>query len=140
MASFRRSRLYRRVGSLAAVGVVVLATLITGSLPAGAGSSRWVGTYASHEQIGSFVSTGTLTLNANGHGSDGATLEIVSWSARHSVVTVTIGNDAAEVIVWKGHRTRYGIANPEHPGSASVLLGGTTVLSGTFYAMRISLP
>ena len=99
MSSVRRSGVGRRVGSLAAIGVVSLAMLITGSLPVGAASSRWVGTYASHEQIGSFVSAGTLTLDSDGHGSDGATLDIVSWSARHSVITVTIGNDSGEVIV-----------------------------------------
>jgi Immunoglobulin I-set domain len=100
--------------------------------------AAYVGTYTSHEQLGTIVRSGALTLGPDGAASDGATLDIVSWSAAGRQVTVRIGNDAFELITLTGNLTRYGIADPRHPGTAVLSINGSIALTGTFYAMRIS--
>jgi Immunoglobulin I-set domain len=100
--------------------------------------ARYVGTYTSHEQLGTFVTSGTLTLGPDGAASDGAVLDFVSWSAAGRQVTVMIGNDVFEVITLTGNLTDYGIASPKHPGTATLSISGSIGLTGTFFAQRIS--
>jgi predicted DNA-binding protein with PD1-like motif len=100
--------------------------------------SAYVGTYTLHQQLGTFVTSGTLTLEPDGAASDGVTLDFVFWSAAGRQVTVRIGNDAFEVITLTGNLTGYGIASPKHPGAAVLSINGSIALTGTFYAQRIS--
>jgi hypothetical protein len=100
--------------------------------------AAYEGTYTSHEQLGTFVTSGTLTLGPDGTASDGAVLDFVSWSATGRLVTVRTGNDAFEEITSMGNLTGYGIASPKHPGTAVLSINGSIALTGTFYAQRIS--
>jgi|HubBroStandDraft_6_1064221.scaffolds.fasta_scaffold02311_2 hypothetical protein len=98
----------------------------------------YVGTYTYHEQFGTVVLGGTLTLGPDGAASDGQTLDIVGWSAAGRHVTVFIGNDQFEVVTMKGNLTDYGIASPKHPGTAVLSVYGQPGLTGIFYAKRLS--
>ena len=101
-------------------------------------NSPFLGTYTSHQKFGSFVATGTLTVRPMGIASDGSALDIASWTASRGTISVTIGNDAGEVVVWIGRYTHYGIASIQHPGTAKLYVHGGLVETGTFYAQRLS--
>jgi hypothetical protein len=100
--------------------------------------SRYLGTYTLNYTVGMHVSAGgTLTLLPGGQASDGTTLDLVSWSASGRTVTVRDGNDAGELLTFVGNLSKYGIANPRRPGTATLTVGGGGGLPGTFYAQRI---
>jgi Immunoglobulin domain len=99
--------------------------------------SKYVGVYTLHYTLGPQTRQATLTLEQDGQASDGAVLDIVSWSVSGKTITVFDGNDANESFTFVGPRTSYGIANPKHPGTATLSLNGSPS-TGTFYAQRIS--
>jgi hypothetical protein len=113
-------------------------TVTSGTVSLSVDQAAYVGTYTSHERLGTFVNSGTLTLGPDGAASDGAVLDFVSWSAAGRQVTVFIGNDAFEEITLTGNLSGFGIATPKHPGTAVLSINGSIALTGTFYAQRIS--
>ena len=74
--------------------------------------------------------TGTFVLGQDGQASDGATLDIVSWSASGKTVTVEDGNDDGAYVSYVGTLSGYGIASPKHPGTATFYDGGSPAGSG----------
>ncbi len=102
--------------------------------------SRYLGEYALHYTVGTHVSSGgpPLVVLPNGQASDGSALDLVSWSVSGRTITVRDGNDTGELLTFVGHLSKYGMANPRHPGTVSLTVGGGGGLSGTFYARRIS--
>jgi hypothetical protein len=79
-----------------------------------------------------------LTLGQDGMASDGATLDIVNWSASGKTVTVLDGNDSDEYFTYVGTLSSYGIASPKRPGTATLNFGSSVAGTGTFYAQRTS--
>jgi hypothetical protein len=105
--------------------------------------SKYVGEYMLHSTLSMPVGPPltqsiALTLGQDGQASDGATLDIVSWSASGKTVTVRDGNDTDEYFTFVGNLSSYGIASPKRPGTATLNFGSSQAGSGTFYAQRTS--
>jgi hypothetical protein len=105
--------------------------------------SRYVGEYTLHYTLNMpegppLTHSIALTLGQDGQASDGATLDIVSWSASGKTVTVLDGNDTDEYFTFVGNLSSYGIASPKRPGTATLNFGSSQAGSGTFYAQRTS--